>query len=257
MSRRPPIVLLLALLLTACGPRAATTQTTPPPPGKKLSSSKATQRPYVVDGKTYYPLPHAAGYLESGAASWYGPDFHGKRTSNGEVYNMHGRTAAHKTLPMDTMVLVRNLENGRETVVRINDRGPFAKGRLLDLSRTAAEDLALLRPGTARVQLIALAESTRPPAPGERQLKDFVKVPDFKQGEFYIQVGSFIRKDNAMRLAQHFARQERRVMLQEFHTPQAVFTRVQVFAGNTLSAAREYEKKLSASGYPDAFIIAR
>jgi rare lipoprotein A len=91
-----------------------------------------------------------------GIASWYGPDFHGRRTANGEIYNMYGMTAAHKTLPFDTMLRVTNLENGRSVVVRVNDRGPYAKGRIIDLSKSAAEKIGMIGPGTARVRLEVL-----------------------------------------------------------------------------------------------------
>jgi len=97
-----------------------------------------TQRPYEIFGEVYYPLPSADGFAEEGIASWYGPDFHGNCTSCGEIYDMYEFTAAHKLLPMHTYVRVLNLENNRETVVRINDRGPFVKGRVIDLSLAAA-----------------------------------------------------------------------------------------------------------------------
>ena len=84
-------------------------------------------------------------------ASWYGPDFHGRQTANGEKYDMNAMTAAHRTLPFNTMVLVENLDNGRSVKVRINDRGPFAKGRIIDLSKAAAEKMDMIGPGTARV----------------------------------------------------------------------------------------------------------
>ena len=93
-----------------------------------------------------------------GVASWYGPGFHGKRTANGEIYNMYSMTAAHKTLPFDTIVRVNNLDNGRSIVVRINDRGPFVNGRIIDLSRSAAEKLGMVGPGTANVKLEVLSE---------------------------------------------------------------------------------------------------
>lgn len=83
-----------------------------------------TQRPYIINNRTYYPLPSADGYVESGIASWYGRDFHGRPTSNGETYDMHNITAAHKLLPMHTMLLVQNQENGKKVVVRVNDRSP-------------------------------------------------------------------------------------------------------------------------------------
>ena len=90
-------------------------------------------KPYSVNGVTYYPLPSEDGFVEEGMASWYGKPFHGRKTSSGEIYNMHEITAAHKTLPFGTYVKVENLLNHREIVVRINDRGPFAKERIIDL----------------------------------------------------------------------------------------------------------------------------
>lgn len=101
----------------------------------------ATQVPYIINSKRYYPIPNAHGYREKGIASWYGSDFHGRRTSNGEIYDMYGMTAAHKTLPMDTILMVRNLHNKKKVVVRVNDRGPFIRGRIIDLSFTAAKKL--------------------------------------------------------------------------------------------------------------------
>jgi len=93
-----------------------------------------TGKPYQIAGRWYYPLSSAAGYHETGTASWYGSKFHGKKTANGERYDMHAMSAAHKTLPMPTMVRVTNLNNGRAVVVRVNDRGPFVKNRVIDLS---------------------------------------------------------------------------------------------------------------------------
>ncbi|MCI5132293.1 MAG: septal ring lytic transglycosylase RlpA family protein, partial [Candidatus Electrothrix sp. EH2] len=101
---------------------------------KKRKKIPGTQRPYVIEGQTYYPIPSAQGYEETGLASWYGDPFHGRKTANGETYDMYGVTAAHKTLPMNTMLLVKNLRNGKTATVRINDRGPFVDGRIIDLS---------------------------------------------------------------------------------------------------------------------------
>lgn len=100
-----------------------------------------------------------AEWSEEGEASWYGPGFHGKRTASGEVYNMEAMTAAHRRLPFGTRVRVRNLDNGRTAEVRINDRGPFAHRRILDLSRAAARELGVLGPGTSRVRLELLEAS--------------------------------------------------------------------------------------------------
>ncbi len=113
-------------------------------------------KPYQVAGVWYYPKedPH---YDEKGIASWYGKKFHGRNTANGEIYDMNALTAAHKTLPMPTMVRVTNLENGRSVVLRVNDRGPFVHGRIIDVSRRAAQLLGFMRNGTARVRVEALA----------------------------------------------------------------------------------------------------
>ncbi len=111
------------------------------------------QPPYTIRGITYHPIGSAEDFHEIGIASWYGPDFHGKLTANGEVYNQHLYTAAHKTLPLGSYIYVENLENGEVCRVRINDRGPFVEGRVIDLSRKAAIDLGILDQGIARVRL--------------------------------------------------------------------------------------------------------
>ena len=116
---------------------------------------------YTVRGKTYHPYKSARGYRETGVASWYGPGFHGKKTSNGERYDQNAMTAAHKLLPFGTRLQVTNLNNGRSIVVRINDRGPFVGSRIIDLSKEAARQLHMIGSGTARVKLVALGEGNR------------------------------------------------------------------------------------------------
>lgn len=111
-----------------------------------------------IAGGNRYPLLDR-DFEEEGIASWYGQDFHGRQTSCGEIYDMHGLTAAHKTLPMHTLLLVRNLENDREVTVRVNDRGPFYDGRIIDLTKAAAESLGFLDLGTAKVRITTLAEA--------------------------------------------------------------------------------------------------
>ena len=127
------------------------------PTNARINNSKsvqqATMRPYVINGKTNYPTVVNVGDKASGIASWYGPDFHGKKTSNGEIYNMHNLTAAHKTLPMNTMVKVTHVNNGKTVIVRINDRGPFVAGRVIDLSKAAATSINMIGTGTAPVKL--------------------------------------------------------------------------------------------------------
>ncbi|MDD2761877.1 MAG: septal ring lytic transglycosylase RlpA family protein [Methylomonas sp.] len=117
-------------------------------------------KPYTVMGKTYYPK-ETYNYTETGIASWYGPGFHGKKTASGETYSQLELTAAHRTLQMPSLVRVTNLENGRSVVVRVNDRGPFARGRVMDVSERAAGLLDMKRAGTARVRLELLADESR------------------------------------------------------------------------------------------------
>jgi peptidoglycan lytic transglycosylase len=117
-------------------------------------------KPYQIDGIWYYPQVDYA-YSETGIASWYGPGFHGKATANGEPYDQNSLTAAHRTLPLPSMVRVTNLENGRQLALRVNDRGPFARGRILDVSRRAAQLLGFEQNGTARVRVEIMAEESR------------------------------------------------------------------------------------------------
>jgi rare lipoprotein A len=118
---------------------------------------------YNVFGKRYYVLSSSVGYRERGVASWYGPGFHKVRTSIGELYDMYGMTAAHKTLPLPAYVRVTNLQNGRSVVVRVNDRGPFVGNRIIDLSYSAAAKLDMLRNGTAMVEVRTIDPSAPPP----------------------------------------------------------------------------------------------
>lgn len=162
------------------------------PPTTKSGTTKRTSspktKPYTVMGKTYYPLKSAQGYDEVGKASWYGKDFHGNKTANGEVYNMYGVTAAHKTLPLGTQVRVTNLENDRSVVLRINDRGPFVQGRILDLSYGAAKKLGTVEAGVAKVRIAAIGSGpvTRTASKTTKGLK-----------YYHVRVGAFAVRDNA------------------------------------------------------------
>lgn len=123
---------------------------------KKNGEPVACMRPYTVMGREYYPTVVSVGDVFSGHASWYGSDFHGKSTSNGEGYDMYAMTAAHKTLPMNTVVRVTNMDNGQKTIVRINDRGPFVESRIIDLSFASAKEIGLMGKGSASVKLEVL-----------------------------------------------------------------------------------------------------
>jgi len=119
---------------------------------------------YTVKGRTYHPIKKAyPGFFQHGVASWYGPGFDGRKTSSGEIYDMHGLTAAHNVLPLHTLVKVTNLSNNKDVVVRINDRGPFVKDRVIDLSLAAAQRIGMVAPGTSpvRVSVIGAADSMK------------------------------------------------------------------------------------------------
>jgi rare lipoprotein A len=162
---KPAGIVALSLLLAAC---AGTPK--PAPVSSQTSQSSARVKigkPYSVFGKTYYPADDRS-YDERGIASWYGPGFHALATANGETYDQNDTTAAHKTLPMPSFVEVENLDNGRKLTVRINDRGPFVDGRIIDLSRRSAQLLGVDKVGLARVRVRRIfpdAASLPPPAP--------------------------------------------------------------------------------------------
>ncbi|MDA1349541.1 MAG: septal ring lytic transglycosylase RlpA family protein, partial [Chloroflexi bacterium] len=124
-----------------------------------VKSRPENSKSYAIRGSTYLVLGSSDGYREQGVASWYGDYFHGRRTSSGDTYDMYEMTAAHKTLPLPTYVRVTNLENGRSVVLRINDRGPFIEGRIIDLSFVAAQKLGMAERGLARVEVEALDQA--------------------------------------------------------------------------------------------------
>lgn len=175
---------------------------------------RATMRPYKIDGKWYYPQRVSLGERFDGIASWYGPDFHAKKTSNGEIYNMYAHTAASKVLPMNTVVRVYNKENGKTTIVRINDRGPFVEGRIIDLSNAAAREIDMVKKGTARVQIEVIGfkgligRKMSNPSEMTKELKEEFKIGETQEsidgGSFALQVGAFRRKEGAEELKQTF-----------------------------------------------------
>ena len=157
---------------------------------KQLPARKASgirQNQYEVLGKIYHVLPSNLGYLEIGIASWYGKKFHGRLTALGETYSMYEMTAAHKSLPLPTMVKVTNLDNARSIVVRVNDRGPFHDDRVIDLSYAAARSLGFDSKGTAPVVVEALDEINHP---------EVVRREE-SRGSYYLQIGAFQLKNGA------------------------------------------------------------
>ena len=142
-----------------------------------VNEKRKVGKPYKIMGKWYYPVSSSEGYSEKGIASWYGDEFHGKPTANGEVYNMHAFTAAHTTLPLPTYVRVTNLENGRHIKVKVNDRGPFLRGRLIDMSYAGATALGFAEQGTAPVLVEAYPTDGSPLRTPQTQFAEAQKQP--------------------------------------------------------------------------------
>jgi len=166
--------------------------------------NRGNMRSYTVLGQTYRPMKNSHGFAQQGIASWYGSKFHGNKTANGEHYDMYAMTAAHRRLPLPSYVQVRNLENGRTTVVRVNDRGPFHENRIIDLSYAAASKLGMLGKGTALVEIRAI--DPRHPQEVKRQ----TPKPLGHDPRIFIQVGAFGDQGNARRLADRLSTQLRR-----------------------------------------------
>jgi len=233
---------MLYFTLSGC----ATTKPPNSPPGYP--------RPYKVLGKWYQPLPHARGFGQCGVASWYGEKFHGRKTANGEIYDMYGISAAHKTLPLGTYVWVRNLQNNKELKVRINDRGPFVKDRVIDLSYGAAQKLGIVESGTAPVEIVALGIEAEPDASGGSESN--YQAIDYYKGNFTFQVGAFKVKENAERFRDALSQKYQNAHIAVWDTGEETFYRVRIGKNDNLEAAQAYEKKLIGDGFKDAFIIA-
>ena len=213
-------------------------------------------KPYSVYGISYYPLPSGEGFVQEGMASWYGKKFHGKKAASGEIYNMYDKTAAHKTLPFGTYVKVENLSNLREAIVRINDRGPFVKGRIIDLSYGAARGVGLVGPGVARVRVVALSKEVGKIKSGNKY-RPLVEAKDFKKGKFTIQVGAFEAEDNAKRLAERLRVIFDHVTITTYIPYKAkTLYRVRVSLSKDLTEASQIVKKLEYLGFSENFIVA-
>ncbi len=241
------------LFLTGCSQKKSV-------PGASCYTSaarhKATMRPYTVLGKNYRPTYVEVGQKMRGISSWYGPDFHGKYTSNGEIYNMHGVTAAHKTWPMDTMVRVKNLQNGRSTVVRINDRGPFVTGRIIDCSYAAGKRLGLDSMGIANVeiQVVGFAGKITPQEVIAQQQKSNTQQR-IHLTNFGVQVGAFRRYEGAQIYKKRYATLSKQYqpIIKKFDDVEgAPLYRVWLMGFGSEDEARDFIKN---SNLGDAFIV--
>ena len=213
-------------------------------------TARAPAQPPSVPGETA-PLPPSAApssverqpaipgeYVEQGVASWYGVPFDGHRTSDGEIYNMHQFTAAHRTLPFGSIVRVTNLDNGKQTEVRINDRGPFVADRVIDLSLSAAQAIGMVGPGTAKVRLEIVEGSPNP-----------------QPGFFGVQVGAFETQSSAERLRRQLEARYTPVVVVAYDSPQGKFYRVRVGSFRTQDAARQFAGQLHSSDRFTTFVV--
>ena len=242
MVKRCILFMCCVMLVSACASKR------PPVVKPPESGQKAYQRPYTVLGKRYEPLQTHRGFVQTGIASWYGDDFHGKKTSNGETYDMHAMTAAHKTLPLGVFVRVKNTANGNEAIVRVNDRGPFVKGRIIDLSYSAAEALGVAIAGTAPVRIEALGYR----GSGTDQ---YTAQENYDAGNYTVQVGAFTDPENAERLSGKMKKvygfsEIRSAWVREEH-----FYRVYVGKHASLRSAETAEQNMEEHGYPGSFVV--
>jgi peptidoglycan lytic transglycosylase len=198
--------LLIALLLAGCGGKKRTTAHVPPPPtqGGESTSAEAGE-----NGTQQYENARPI-YTETGIASWYGPPYHHRRTSNGEIYDQNGLTAAHRTLPLNSVARVTNVRTGRSAEVRITDRGPFIEGRMLDLSLAAAKKIDVWRAGTAEVRMEVL----------------HTPVPIDKGGRWCVQIGAFDSKKKAEKLKDKLERRYPDANVLQFTGPTGEWLRI-------------------------------
>jgi rare lipoprotein A len=224
--------LAFALVCAAgCAHRVNTAQPAAPyPPAEPAPSSGA---PPAVERQPAIP----GSYVEEGVASWYGIPFNGRRTSNGEIYDMHQLTAAHRTLPFGAMVRVTNLQNGKQIEVRITDRGPFVNNRVIDLSQAAAQSIDMIGPGTAQVRL------------------EIVGGPSPQIGYFGVQVGAFRSRDNADRLGDRLGPRYAPISIATYDSPTGTLYRLRVGRVATQDAASKLAEQLKSDGQPTTFVV--
>jgi len=239
--RATPVALALALAFFSAGcahrRRPPVTVSRPAPVPSAPRTRPAAPPTAPAPGPKTAPVVQG----ETGIASWYGHPFHGRRTANGEVYNMYEMTAAHRTLPFNTMVRVHNLENSRDVEVRITDRGPFVEGRIIDLSFASAQAMGM--PSTALVRLEILGASS----PGGAEPEP---------GVFAVQVGAFQDRTNAERLKESIARRFGPVVIQTFDRGDAIFYRVRVGRESTEDKADDLARQLSEAGFAiETFVV--
>jgi rare lipoprotein A len=243
----PLLIVSTSIFLSACATHRTKVIDTP-----ETRNLKGWQKPYEINGKRYDPLKSHEGFMEDGVASWYGSDFHGGQTSNGERYDMYAMTAAHKTLPLGVYVRVVNKRNNQEAIVRVNDRGPFVKDRIIDLSYAAAKELDIDDVGTAPVHIEALGYRSSD-SNGEAS---FLVPKSYDSGRFSIQVGAFAKHNNAVQLAARLKTNYGASDIQDAIVKGNRVFRVRVGSYTSLAGAEKARGDFEKSGYPGCFVVA-
>jgi rare lipoprotein A len=228
----------LCLIIISC---ASKVQKEPP---HSVKHGVKYARPYVINGVKYYPMKSVKEFQQKGIASWYGKKWHGRLTANGERYDMYAMTAAHKTLPLGSYVHVKNLDNGREAVVRINDRGPYVRGRIIDMSYSGAKKLGIVDVGTAHVKLTLLSEK-------KDRLVIKGKEVDPDKGNFSVQIASFTNYDNAMKMKNKYSKAK---VFSTYSNGRKLY-RVKITGFKSRHSAERYAKNIK-NEFPGAFITA-
>lgn len=250
------------LLLSGCGGPRVFVQADAVPRSEPLSPY-GNPESYVVLGKRYFVMSSSHGYAEKGVASWYGKKFHGRRTSNGEKYDMYAMTAAHKSLPLPTYVQVTNLSNGRSVVVRVNDRGPFHQNRIIDLSYAAAQKLDMVRSGTALVEVREVGGSRVRPVPivASTDKADAGPLVDWRdqshlRNRIYVQVGAFASRQNADQLFNRLLQARfTGVQILNLEEPEKPLHRVRIGPLHTVNATDEVVARLEGLGFSEYQVV--
>ena len=223
--------------VTACTRRPVPARA-PVPAGGHPPSAPPAGGPPPKRAPATPPAPLPANYSEEGIASWYGVPYHGRRAANGEIYDMYKLTAAHRTLPFETIVHVTNQKNGKQVDVRITDRGPFVEGRIIDLSLGAARELDMVGMGVAPVRITLVSGAINP-----------------STGFFTVQVGAFLSKDNAERLRRLMEERYSFAVIQEYDAPQGLFYRVRVGKLASEDDAKQFGEQLREKESVQPFVV--
>lgn len=225
-------------------------------PSAEPLSKTGNPASYVVNGQRYYVTLNAEDFNETGRASWYGTKFHGNLTSSGEPYDMYKMTAAHKSLPLPSYVSVTNLENDRQVIVKVNDRGPFVEGRIIDLSYAAAQKLGIVRRGTAEVSVKILSSPEINGSSNHNSRGENLIHAANKPDRYFVQLGAFSDMENAEKFRSQLASQSiEPTLIKTLSSSDGELHKVQVGPLEDVNDLQSMESRLSDLGYTQVYIV--